>query len=47
VVIARTEIGGYCAHCRALRLREMSDAAGQDPLTEGKPEARKRSGRRS
>jgi Fur family ferric uptake transcriptional regulator len=28
VLIARTEIGGYCAHCQALRLREMAAAAG-------------------
>lgn len=26
VLIARTEIGGYCAHCQALRLREMAAA---------------------
>ncbi|MEZ5351229.1 MAG: Fur family transcriptional regulator [Bryobacteraceae bacterium] len=24
--IARTEIGGYCAHCQALRSREMAEA---------------------
>lgn len=29
IVIARTEIGGYCAHCQALRAREMSEAAHQ------------------
>ena len=27
IVIARTEIGGYCAHCQALRARELSEAA--------------------
>jgi len=27
IKIARTEIGGYCAHCRILRAREMSEAA--------------------
>ncbi len=26
ILIARTEVGGYCAHCRMLRAREMSDA---------------------
>jgi Fur family transcriptional regulator, ferric uptake regulator len=27
VVIARTEIGGYCAHCQTLRARETPDEA--------------------
>jgi Fur family ferric uptake transcriptional regulator len=27
VAIARTEIGGYCAHCQALRAQEMREAA--------------------
>src|SRR6185436_6358312 len=27
IVIARTEIGGYCPHCQALRTKEMEDAA--------------------
>lgn len=27
VLIARTEVGGYCSHCQALRAREMSEAA--------------------
>lgn len=27
VLIARTEVGGYCAHCQALRSQEMKDAA--------------------
>lgn len=27
ILIARTEIGGYCAHCQALRSREMTEAA--------------------
>lgn len=27
IVMARTEIGGYCAHCQALRAREMTEAA--------------------
>jgi Fur family ferric uptake transcriptional regulator len=27
IVLARTEIGGYCSHCQALRAREMEDAA--------------------
>jgi len=47
VLIARTEIGGYCAHCQALRLREMAAAvssADAVALTTGehiRPRARK------
>ncbi len=29
VVLARTEIGGYCAHCQVLRSQEARDAAEQ------------------
>ncbi|MDX2153873.1 MAG: transcriptional repressor [Bryobacteraceae bacterium] len=34
ILIARTEIGGYCAHCQALRSQEVKAAAathGEDP----------------
>jgi len=27
VVLARTEVGGYCSHCQAMRAREMEQAA--------------------
>jgi len=27
IVLARTEVGGYCSHCQALRAREMAEAA--------------------
>lgn len=27
IVLARTEIGGYCSHCQVLRAREVADAA--------------------
>jgi Fur family ferric uptake transcriptional regulator len=27
IVLARTEIGGYCAHCQALRAQEVAEAA--------------------
>lgn len=27
ILLARTEIGGYCAHCQALRGQEMQEAA--------------------
>src|SRR5690242_4206798 len=31
IMIARTEIGGYCAHCQILRAREMAEAAAGAP----------------
>ena len=31
VVLARTEVGGYCSHCQALRAKEMAAAAGASP----------------
>ncbi len=34
IVLARTEIGGYCSHCQTLRAREVSEAAA---LTEAHP----------
>ncbi len=27
IVLARTEIGGYCSHCQALRAKELQEAA--------------------
>jgi Fur family ferric uptake transcriptional regulator len=27
IVLARTEVGGYCSHCQVLRAREMAEAA--------------------
>jgi Fur family ferric uptake transcriptional regulator len=29
IVLARTEVGGYCSHCQALRAKEMAAATGQ------------------
>lgn len=29
ILLARTEIGGYCAHCQAIRAQELRDAAGE------------------
>jgi Fur family ferric uptake transcriptional regulator len=29
IVLARTEVGGYCAHCQVLRAKEMAAAAGK------------------
>ena len=45
VVIARTEVGGYCPHCQTLRAQEMRTAAGKDgppPPPPNKPPKRKR-----
>ncbi len=43
IVLARTEIGGYCAHCQALRARELELAAARVPVVALKkaPAARK------
>jgi Fur family ferric uptake transcriptional regulator len=38
ILMARTEVGGYCSHCRALRARELERAA-QTPEA---PPARRR-----
>lgn len=29
ILLARTEIGGYCSHCQALRAQEVAEAAGR------------------
>jgi Fur family ferric uptake transcriptional regulator len=29
ILLARTEVGGYCSHCQSLRAREMGHAAQQ------------------
>jgi len=39
ILLARTEIGGYCSHCQSLRAREMEqaaalEAAAQDAMVE-------------
>ncbi len=31
IVVARTEVGGYCSHCQLLRAREMQEAAAAPP----------------
>jgi Fur family ferric uptake transcriptional regulator len=31
ILVARTEVGGYCSHCQALRAREMQEAAAGAP----------------
>jgi Fur family ferric uptake transcriptional regulator len=47
VLVARTEVGGYCAHCQVLRVREMQEAAAQPVLPAGEAGARKAHSRRS
>jgi Fur family ferric uptake transcriptional regulator len=36
IVLARTEVGGYCSHCQVLRAREIEEARERKP----RPEAR-------
>lgn len=31
ILVARTEVGGYCSHCQVLRAREMEEAAASAP----------------
>ncbi len=51
VVLARTEVGGYCSHCRVLRAKELSEAG--EPESAGpnrrsaQPRAMDDAGRRS
>ncbi len=33
ILIARTEVGGYCAHCQVLRTQEMQQAAEAEPAS--------------
>ncbi|HXF25954.1 MAG TPA: transcriptional repressor, partial [Bryobacteraceae bacterium] len=42
IVLARTEVGGYCSHCQSLRAKEMEEAAASAPRPK-----RKRSNRRT
>lgn len=42
IVLARTEVGGYCAHCQVLRAKEMNAAAEASPPQR---RARRRRGR--
>jgi Fur family ferric uptake transcriptional regulator len=43
ILLARTEVGGYCAHCQVLRAREMQAAAQPEaPAKDARPNARRR-----
>jgi Fur family ferric uptake transcriptional regulator len=33
IVLARTEVGGYCPHCQTLRAQEMELAAGRTRIS--------------
>ena len=37
IMLARTEVGGYCAHCQILREREMAEAAKGPVLADRHP----------
>jgi Fur family transcriptional regulator, ferric uptake regulator len=39
VILARTEVGGYCAHCQTLRAREVEEARRTEP--EPRPRAKR------
>jgi Fur family ferric uptake transcriptional regulator len=41
IVLARTEMGGYCSHCQALRAQELERAAAEAPRP---PVSRRRAG---
>src|SRR6202049_3259905 len=34
IVLARTEVGGYCSHCQVLRAKELASAASTDTGSE-------------
>lgn len=36
ILVARTEVGGYCSHCRALRARELEQASQTPPLADSR-----------
>ncbi len=42
VLVARTEIGGYCANCQVQREQEMRDAAAEAPAPPAAAHSRKR-----
>jgi Fur family ferric uptake transcriptional regulator len=44
IVLARTEVGGYCSHCQVLRSQEMEEAAEAHAATaiEGRPRSPRR-----
>jgi len=48
ILVARTEVGGYCAHCQTLRAREVEQLRGErKPRAAGRAGARRASSRRT
>lgn len=45
ILLARTEVGGYCPHCQSLRAREMDEAARLAPAVSEGSSRRARPGR--
>ena len=45
ILLVRTEVGGYCAHCQMLRKRELAAAAGMPAEASGAIAPRARAGR--
>ena len=45
ILIARTEVGGYCAHCQTLRAREHSEVADRAVTTSAGEHIRKKAAR--
>src|ERR1700678_704394 len=45
ILLARTEVGGYCAHCQALRAREV-EALREQPVEPARPPRRARTARK-
>ena len=43
ILLTRTEIGGYCAHCQALRAEEVQQAAAAGPAPSRRPKPRQKS----
>ncbi len=47
IVLARTEVGGYCSHCQVLRANEVKEAAAEQAQAVSGEEPRPRSHHRS
>ena len=45
IVLARTEVGGYCSHCQVLRAREIDEAREQAPSAPPRAAFRHRTGK--
>jgi Fur family ferric uptake transcriptional regulator len=41
IVLARTEVGGYCSHCQTMRAREMEEAAATAAPRPSTPKSRR------